>query len=136
MRIVLAFEVDPNNVRAIQWALDRVFTHNLALLWSAQGAAIPPLYRSGVRYEREPWQGRVEEFATIPIVLERKWGDCDDLAAWRAAELAARAREAARAIVIEAPGSKRSGRRYHCVVKRGNGYIEDPSFHLGMKGSS
>lgn len=136
MRIVLAFEVDPHNIRAIQWALDKAFVHNVALLLSPRGQYVPPLYRSGVRYEREPWQGTIEEFATIPIVLERKWGDCDDLAAWRAAELAARSREAARAIVIEAPGSKRSGRKYHCVVARSSGYIEDPSFHLGMKGSS
>lgn len=41
---------------------------------------VPPLYRSGVRYENEPlWTFQdmpVEEFALIPVVLGRGWGDC------------------------------------------------------------
>lgn len=52
-----------------------------------RGAAIPPLYQSGVEYDREPWAGLFEEFADITTVLERGWGDCDDLCAWRTAEL-------------------------------------------------
>lgn len=47
----------------------------------------PMLYESGVVYKREPWAGEYEDFATIPQMLERKWGDCDDLAAWRVAEI-------------------------------------------------
>lgn len=135
MRIAIAFEVNPDNARAIQWALDRLFTHNLALLLSPQGRRIPPLHRSGVRYAREPWTGVMEEFAAIPIVLARQWGDCDDLSAWRAAELTAQGIPA-RAVVIEAPGSKQGARRWHCVTARCDGFIEDPSFDLGMKGSS
>jgi hypothetical protein len=41
---------------------------------------VPPLYHSGVRYENEPlWRFQdmpVEEFALIPVVLGRGWGDC------------------------------------------------------------
>jgi len=54
----------------------------------------PPLYRAGVHYERE--RG-TEEWLDIPHVLEAAsgkpayppgaWGDCEDLAAWRTAEL-------------------------------------------------
>lgn len=51
------------------------------------GKPIPPLYSSGVEYDREPWAGLFEEFADITTVLNRGWGDCDDLAAWRVAEL-------------------------------------------------
>lgn len=40
----------------------------------------PALYASGVRYENEPlWRFQdmpVEEFALIPVVLGRGWGDC------------------------------------------------------------
>ena len=46
----------------------------------------PGLYSSGVKYQREPNAGQYEEFAAIPTVLNRGWGDCDDLVAWRVAE--------------------------------------------------
>ena len=46
----------------------------------------PPLYKSGVRYKEEPMNTatlghlgtpqRIEEFAAIPAVVERGWGDC------------------------------------------------------------
>ncbi len=37
---------------------------------------VPPLYQSGVRYREEPRGQGYEEFALIPTVLARKWGDC------------------------------------------------------------
>lgn len=37
---------------------------------------VPPLYHSGVRYQEEPDEFPCEEFASIPVVLQRKWGDC------------------------------------------------------------
>src|SRR6478609_5288489 len=36
---------------------------------------VPPLYESGVRYMQEPPAGKPEEFAAIPVVLSRGWGD-------------------------------------------------------------
>jgi hypothetical protein len=91
---------------------------------------VPPLYSSGVRYrEEDPTQG-YEEFALIPIMIERGWGDCDDLAPWRCAEL----REAGEKACIriqwrrQASGSK----LFHILVRRENGVIEDPSLILGM----
>ncbi len=51
----------------------------------------PAIYKSGVRWKMEgvnPCTGRpAEHFATVPEVLAQGWGDCEDLAAWRAAEL-------------------------------------------------
>lgn len=44
----------------------------------------PPLYESGVRYQRE--EG-TEEWLDIPNILAAGWGDCEDLACWRVAEL-------------------------------------------------
>jgi len=86
----------------------------------------PKLYASGVRYRAEP-PGR-ERWLTIPRVLRAGVGDCEDLAAWRAAELQV-AGVAAQAIVI------RSGpRKFHAVVRWPDGRIEDPSKKLGMKG--
>ncbi len=91
---------------------------------------VPPLYKSGVRYKQEPEDGKPEEFASIPIVLARGWGDCDDLAPWRVAEL----QEAGEPATIRISWRRsRNGRRlYHVVVRRGDGRVEDPSKLLGM----
>jgi hypothetical protein len=87
----------------------------------------PPLYGAGVRYRREPHE--YEQWLTIPCVHARRWGDCEDLAAWRVAELRAQGvdawacfhwRKAGRALV------------YHIVVCRPDGVVEDPSRVLGM----
>lgn len=89
--------------------------------------ALPPLYGAGVRYEREP---RAEERWLLPSqVLARGAGDCEDLAAWRAAELRSTGEDPwAQAIAL------RSGpRTWHAVVLRSDGTIEDPSAALGMR---
>lgn len=44
----------------------------------------PPLYESGVHYERE---NGTENWLDIPHIIEAGWGDCEDLACWRVAEL-------------------------------------------------
>lgn len=122
---------------AIKAILDAQVANNR--LYLSLHSRVPPLYSSGVRYENEPlWKFEnepVEEFALIPIVLARGWGDCDDLAPWRVAELQ-NCGEAAKIRVqwkrqISKSGVK--GRKYfHIVVKRSNGFIEDPSAQLGM----
>lgn len=115
-----------------------------------QGNPIPPLYRSGVRYERE--RGPSEEFADVLTVLKRGWGDCDDLVGWRVAELL----EAGFAADVRIycrdrePGKPdysmhaqvRHGRFCRCArwrvgvgICRGEharGKIEDPSRRLGL----
>lgn len=91
---------------------------------------VPALYESGVIYREEP-DGTTEEFAAIPVVLERKWGDCDDLAPFRCAELRSQGENATIRIIWKK--SRISGRRmYHVIVRRENGDIEDPSAVLGM----
>jgi hypothetical protein len=91
---------------------------------------VPPLYRSGVRYKQEPDDGTPEEFAAIPEVLRRGWGDCDDLAPWRVAELQEAGERARVRITWRRRGNGR--RLYHVVVRRGDGRVEDPSRLLGM----
>jgi len=90
---------------------------------------VPPLYESGVRYEEEP-KGTTEEFAAIPVIITRGWGDCDDLAPWRVAEL----RELGERAKLRVQWKRqRNGQKlYHIVVRRQDGSIEDPSAMLGM----
>jgi hypothetical protein len=91
---------------------------------------VPKIYEAGVRWQNEPADGSPEEFASCFVVISRGWGDCDDLAPWRCAEL----REAGENARIRITWrKKRSGMRvYHVLVRRGDGSIEDPSALLGM----
>lgn len=91
---------------------------------------VPPAageIKSGrVRWEPEP--PGAEHFDLPSTVIGRGWGDCDDLAPWHAGSLRATGRDpGARAIV------KKSGpKRWHAIVQRSDGSIEDPSRHAGM----
>lgn len=82
---------------------------------------LPFLYETNVRYQAEPQTGTgIEEFASPWMVLQRGWGDCDDLVIWRIAELLHAGRPSHARIL-------RLGTRYHCQVTRDfDGLIEDP----------
>lgn len=90
------------------------------------GGAFPALYSAGVRYRPEPR----EVWRHAGHVLGEGWGDCEDLAAWRAAELRVSGEDPDAAVATY----KSAPRRYHAVVLRGDGTTEDPSRALGMKG--
>ena len=96
-----------------------------------KGRPLPLLYKSGIMYRREPWAGRFEEFADIPTVLKRKWGDCDDLSAWRVAELQEQG-ESADFRIYWRPRKPGKPITMHVEVRRGDGSIEDPSRLLGL----
>lgn len=88
----------------------------------------PPLYESGVVYRRErqhtlPGLERVQSAEETYLI---GYGDCDDLAPWRAAELQLRGVKA-RAEVVRSPGIG-----YHVIVVYPSGRVEDPSARLGM----
>lgn len=93
---------------------------------------LPPLYGSGVFYEREhaktcwkPTRGGCEDWLSAVQVLNQGKGDCEDLACWRASELIVRG-ERARAV------AQRTREGWHITVRRGDGSHEDPSRILGM----
>lgn len=91
-----------------------------------EGGGFPPLYSSGVRYR--PERGR-NHWATPSEVMARRVGDCEDLAAWRIAELRRSGEDPRATFVIRSSG--RPG-LWHIVVRRGDGSLEDPSAVLGM----
>ena len=98
-----------------------------------QAPRLPSIYDAGVRYKREgrdPETGsRKEEWRMISQVLAAHSGDCEDLAAWRIAEL----RQAG---INARPWLTRHGGTWHVRVKLPNGTIEDPSKLLGMRGQA
>jgi hypothetical protein len=95
----------------------------LDLRYLAKNPGTPRLYDAGIRYQAEP-KGE-ERFASVPVVLALGFGDCEDLACWRVAEL----------ILRGEPASVRITRHigvFHVTVRRGTGMVEDPSRLLGM----
>ena len=86
--------------------------------------AVPPLYKAGVRYKTEPR----EVWRHAADVAAEGWGDCEDLSAYRAAELRVSGEDPDARVRTFQTGP----RRYHAVVERGNGILEDPSRVLGM----
>lgn len=83
---------------------------------------VPALYSSGVKYRRE----KPDVWSTADICWRRGYGDCEDLAAWRCAEL----RLSGVRATVE-PKEMRP-RKWHAVVRHPDGRIEDPSRRLGM----
>lgn len=115
--------------KKLLWLLEALIKCNLIYL--ASHPLTPELYKSGVRYQREP-RGK-EEWQDIPTALKLLRGDCEDLAAWRVAELRYKG--------IFAKGHLKWYHSksaivtlYHVLVKHPDGTIEDPSKRLGMKG--
>jgi hypothetical protein len=88
------------------------------------GVEAPGLYESGIVYRREePGTEWWETAADALGVVENRAGDCEDLAAYRAAELRVFEDdpEAAVRIVRTRRGT------FHAIVQHGDGTFEDPS---------
>lgn len=127
------------------------------IAWLTEFPQTPPLYQSGVIYRPEKHRidrsGNTieygEDWQTIPYVIYNRNGDCEDLGAWRAAEL----RMAAYLIHFKKTGEKNPALksrgikalpdiavrrlpdgawRAHVRVRWPDGHIEDPSAKLGM----
>ena len=130
MRIRLAVpdELDDQDRKAaLDAALESVVRSNTPMI---RNGSIPPaakVIKSG-QVEWRPEPPGDEHFDLPSTMLKRGWGDCDDLAPYHAASLrASGADPGARAIV------KKSGpQRWHAVVRRSDGSIEDPSKAAGM----
>jgi hypothetical protein len=111
-------------------ALEATTRLNESMLKSGSVPTFDDGLKSGIRWKPEP--PGAEHFDHAHEVMTRKWGDCDDLAPWHAASLRHTGEDpGARAIV------RRSGpRRWHAIVQRSDGSIEDPSRAAGMGQSS
>ena len=112
--------------KALLWLLESLVNINRDEL---RRLKLPPLYRAGVRYIREEdteiWKDAVH-------VLEDGFGDCEDLAAWRVAELRNN-HKTARPYIRYRVDPQSGVYIYHVMVQRGDGSLEDPSKILGMK---
>jgi len=145
VRIVVNIDAAIENPRAVALAargfMEGVISVNRVLMRqaAARGRPFPDLYDSGIKFRREPWAGKLEEFADCETVLRRGWGDCDDLVCLRVAQLRERGIDAKVKIYWRtskpAPGDRRT--LFHAQVRsprlpgERRGRVEDPSRRLG-----
>lgn len=125
--------VVPDLPEALNEALEGLVRINTKMLLAAirSGRPVPPLYKLGVRYKREPVPR--EWWQTVADNVVEKHADCEDLAGhlaaqYRVAGILAGVPFPARAVCI------RTGpKSYHAIVRLPDGRHEDPSRALGMK---
>lgn len=128
-----SFDVIPDGYKTVvlDHLLEALIMSNVAYLLTHPGT--PLLYASGVRYELEP-DGR-DEWQDIPDTLERRTGDCEDLASWLVAERRVRGEVGCKPHISVSLMPNRAGEQvttYHICVLHQDGVIEDPSRRLGM----
>lgn len=103
------------------------------ILYLREHPLTPPLIRSGVRYRRQKLGA--DRWIDIPRMLETKEGSCEDLVAWRCAELALVGETATPAVLIQDMGMLPTGQPfvlYHVVTRRASGQLEDIAQAHGM----
>lgn len=108
-------------------------------------STLPELHAAGVRYKREPRfvlsgsgelvPRRFDEFVDFATVMARKWGDCEDLAAIRVAQLQELGELDADIRIYWRSPKDDGSMTMHVQVRRGKAgdyAIEDSSRFLGL----
>lgn len=96
-------------------------------IWLRYYPRTPKLYDTHVIYKEET---NSEVWQDIPTTLKRGYGDCEDLACWRIAELRVSGVDAMPYVTWREDGARTI---YHALVRLPNNRIEDPSRALGMR---
>jgi len=114
------------NARTLRVLMRNLIELNLVYLEEAPrlGHAVPPLYASGVVYDRTVW------WEPIDALYKRQYGDCKSLsAAWIAQQMmrGIRCQDVHRWVENDDGSTD-----YHILVHLGGGRFEDPSKRLGM----
>ncbi len=117
---------DPDeNAYALRCLLDCLTALNVSYLTYGAKRIIPPLYDSGVYYERTViWD-------TIPGLYRRGYGDCKSLTAALLAQYTKQGIECAPVFRFRERPDRSGALDFHILVQTENGF-EDPSKVLGM----
>lgn len=133
MRIRLGVPTDASNDEKeaiLNAALEAV---TRAAQFQVESGRVPPAIQAiqgnMVRWRPEPPGD--EHFDLPSTQLRRGWGDCDDLAPYHAGTLRASG-EDPEAVAVVRPSASGIPGRWHAVVERSDGRIEDPSLAAGM----
>lgn len=117
------FEVVDADLRTVAILLEALTA--LDQVWIHDHPQTPHPYESGVRFVEEDGQ---EIWPTVPFIMARGYGNCDQLAAWLAAWYRCHGWDNAVAFPIRAAPNL-----IHCLVSKDgtSATIEDPSAVLG-----
>lgn len=126
MRIRIAIPEDKVTPEALNGALEAVTRVNESLIGARHVPLAQDAIKRGVRWSPEPFGE--ERFDNAAIVVGRGWGDCDDLAPYEAASLRVTGADPGAFARVFPSGPN----RWHAVVQRSDGSIDDPSQWAGM----
>lgn len=119
----------PSSGRALAADMRRVLPV-LADCYAAHARAghpLPLLANSRIQFRNEPAAGvGVEDWADPWTVLQRGWGDCDDLVLYRLVEWRLRGYPATVSVIWQGNG-------FHVRIRRPDGRLEDPAEYLKTK---
>lgn len=126
MRLNVAVPEAHVSAPVLNAALEAVTRLDESLLKDGSVPTAKEAIKNGVKWAPEPFSS--EHFDHAGLVTRRGQGDCDDLAPYHAASLRHTGEDPeAKAIV------RRSGpHRWHAIVQRSDGSIDDPSRWAGM----
>jgi hypothetical protein len=109
-------------------ALEAVTRLNEDLIRSGKSPTSDQLIAAGAKWQPEP-PGQ-EHFDHGALISKRGHGDCDDWAPLHAATLRVTGEDPDAEAIVRKSGPK----RWHAIVRRGDGSIDDPSLAAGMPG--
>lgn len=127
MRIRLAIPDHLVTPAALEAALEATGLANAEAIRRGEIPHVEDAIRAGVKWKPEPFLDG-EHFDLGHQVVQRGWGDCDDLAPWLTGSLRATGEdENARTRIL-----KTGKNRWHAVTELSDGQIVDPSRWAGM----
>lgn len=128
MRIQIAVPESHVTKPVLDGALEAVTRLNEQMIKSGDTPTSDELVAAGARWKPEP-PGQ-EHFDHGALIAHRKHGDCDDWAPLHAATLRVTGEDPGARAIVRKSGEK----RWHAIVQRSDGTIDDPSTGAGMPG--
>lgn len=128
MRVVVAIPEAHVTKPVLDGALEAVTRLNEQLIKSGESPTSRQLITAGAKWQ--PERPGDEHFDHGAKIASRGHGDCDDWAPLHAATLRATGEDPGATAIVRKSGPK----RWHAIVRRSDGTIEDPSLAAGMPG--
>jgi hypothetical protein len=126
MRLNVAIPEAHVSAPILNAALEATTRLNESLLKTGQVPTFDQALGKGIKWRPEPFED--EHFDHAAEVVKRGWGDCDDLAPYHAASLRHSGEDPGATAIARRSGPK----RWHAIVQRSDGRLEDPSKAAGM----
>lgn len=127
MRLKIAIPEPHVSAPVLNAGLEAVTRLNEQMIAAGEIPGVDRFLRYGVVWKPEPPGD--EHFDSGDRMLKRGWGDCDDWAPLAAASLRQSGEDPGATAVVKRSGPK----RWHAVVQRSDGTIDDPSRRAGMR---